>query len=283
MSLVIIDQISLPAHQTNEDRLGASGDLAWVIDGATDVLDSPLTNAPSDASWIARHLDDALAAHARAPSCTLEALPQRLAADTAQAFAQVARRPPVARYEHPSAAALIVQSVPGGITCLSISDCSLLISQQGTVRRFGVAEHEAADAGLASAIASHRAANATNPAETLLQRMRPSLQDMRSRMNCVNGYGVLSITPTPTSFVKHANIPLAPGAQLLLASDGFMRLVDVFHRYDAAALMREIAARGLKSMLAELRAVESADRDGATHPRIKTSDDASAILVELSA
>lgn len=283
MPLVVVDQISLPGSGVNEDRVGAHGDLAWVIDGATDVLDRPLTDAPSDASWTAHHLDAALAMHARAPACDFEQLPQWLAADMARTFRNAARRPPIARHEHPSAAAVIINAVPGGITCLSIADCSLLIVQDGAVRRFGVTEEDAADARLADAIAAHRQTDQHYQSRTLLQRMRPALQTMRDRMNCDDGYGVLSITPTPQAFVRSARMPLSPGARLLLASDGFMRLIDVFRHYDASALMQEISTRGLESLLAELRTIETADRDGTRHPRIKASDDASAILVELTA
>lgn len=57
MPFVIIDCLSSASGRVNEDRAGAANDLAWVIDGATDVVDRPLTGATTDADWIAGQID----------------------------------------------------------------------------------------------------------------------------------------------------------------------------------------------------------------------------------
>jgi len=41
--LADIDINSLAANEVNEDRAGIAGAMAWVIDGATDLIDTPLT------------------------------------------------------------------------------------------------------------------------------------------------------------------------------------------------------------------------------------------------
>ena len=60
MPFVTVDCQTSASGQVNEDRAGAVNDLAWVIDGATDVVETPLTRALSDADWIAGRLDAAL-------------------------------------------------------------------------------------------------------------------------------------------------------------------------------------------------------------------------------
>ena len=53
--LTFIEAISLAGDRAkqNDDACGFTGNRAWVIDGATDMHDAPLTGVASDASWIA--------------------------------------------------------------------------------------------------------------------------------------------------------------------------------------------------------------------------------------
>ena len=58
----------------------------------------------------------------------------------------------------------------------------------------------------------------------------------RAAMNEPDGYGVFSITPTP----RHFEIDMPAGGHALLASDGLMRLVDVFKLYTALDLLSAV-------------------------------------------
>jgi hypothetical protein len=50
MKLEILDIVSSGATAVNQDRAGAPGARAWVIDGATDVLEAPLISDTTDAA-----------------------------------------------------------------------------------------------------------------------------------------------------------------------------------------------------------------------------------------
>ena len=53
--LTFVEAISLAGDRSkqNDDASGFAGPRAWVLDGATDLHDAPLSGAKSDASWIA--------------------------------------------------------------------------------------------------------------------------------------------------------------------------------------------------------------------------------------
>jgi hypothetical protein len=95
-------------------------------------------------------------------------------------------------------------------------------------------------------------------------------------------YGVFSITPTPRHFVKAGQIAMPAGGHVLLASDGLMRLVDVFRLYTAVELF--VAARdgGLAPLIRLLRTVEHDDIHGHRYPRAKVHDDATGLLLRWS-
>jgi hypothetical protein len=69
----------------------------------------------------------------------------------------------------------------------------------------------------------------------------------------------------------------------LLATDGFMRLVDLFGRYTPDEVMCLAGGIGLAKLARELREMEAADGDCLHVPRTKPHDDASAILLEIVA
>ena len=64
-------------------------------------------------------------------------------------------------------------------------------------------------------------------------------------------------------------------------SDGFYRLVSPYGRYTDAALIEAANAKGLGPLMQELRALEANPEDDAKVGRFKTSDDATALLLEV--
>lgn len=303
MPLRLIDQISTAGGGVNEDRTALAGTYAWVFDGATDVLDEPLTTAATDADWIAGTLDANLRAYAANPVCAFADLSEHLTASLSDAFAAEARRQPRAPHEHPSASGLILKYNAGVLSHISIGDCSMIVADEanGEVHRCGISDDEAGDIKLNPVIRAHLDAQAADvqasiavpdahprrsssnetPNSSLLETMRPKLQLMRARMNREDGYGVFSITPTPDIFIRSGFMSVASGTRILLATDGFMRLVDVFRRYDPESLLAAASRRGLAELLDELRTLERCRETLAGKPRIKPNDDASALLIEV--
>lgn len=275
-----IDIATLAGSAVNEDRAGAAGTLAWVIDGATDVVEAPLTQASSDASWFAETLDLALKELAHAPPADLAELPSVLAEHARQEFELATLRSPEGRHEHPSATGVIVRIEQGGrLNFVSIGDCALLVATTEGVTRIGVEAEDAGDPWVADAIRAFRAQRPDAPAAAARADLWPKLRAGRAAMNTPEGYGVFSITETPAHFVRSGAHTLAPGTHVLLASDGLMRLVDVFGRYTSQELFEAIIARGLADLVEEVRALEHEDAECIAFPRAKRHDDASGLLI----
>ncbi|MFX8437380.1 hypothetical protein ABTL87_19685, partial [Acinetobacter baumannii] len=73
-----------------------------------------------------------------------------------------------------------------------------------------------------------------------------------------------------------AVLPCSVGDELLLMSDGFAALIDVYGLHDEAGLFAELATGGLTGLALQLRAIEQEDGDFGRFPRFKGSDDATA-------
>src|SRR5271166_282771 len=127
MPYVVIDCLTSASGRVNEDRAGAANDLAWVIDGATDVVEDPLTGAATDADWIAGRLDAVFFALSATPPADLSLLPTLTAARLAREFDFEARRAPIGKTEHPRLPPSWCEpAIPDWIMCaLETAHCSL--------------------------------------------------------------------------------------------------------------------------------------------------------------
>jgi hypothetical protein len=102
-----------------------------------------------------------------------------------------------------------------------------------------------------------------------------------SRMNREGGYWIASVDPRAADFAQGGSVPCRPGSRFLLASDGFATAQEVFGPIASwADILRGTVP--LHDVLAGIRAAERADPDCVSHPRLKPSDDASAVLVEVT-
>jgi hypothetical protein len=110
------------------------------------------------------------------------------------------------------------------------------------------------------------------------------LPALRNARNAVN-HGSDWLFGPDAACADHAKddcVIIAPGSQVLLASDGFLALASDYARYTPEALFEAALVRGLSPLGEELREIEAADPDGIAYPRFKRSDDATALLLRVS-
>lgn len=281
MAFRIHDTLSLASGDANDDRVGAWHDRAWVIDGATDIGSEPLTGTASDAGWFAGEIHDLLSSPSFPLSGDLADIPARLATEVGPRFEAVRSRNPIDRFEHPSAAGIVIRVEGRRLDYVSVGDCTLIVAQGGAAVRLGAELSDAGDRQLAAAISAFHNENSEATADSARQHVWPQIRAQRNRLNTPTGYGVFSITPPPPDFVRVGHVLLDPDALILLASDGLMRLVDVYRQMSIDRLVREVRTRGLVSVAATLRAIEADDGRNQRYPRAKTTDDASGLLLSV--
>jgi hypothetical protein len=106
------------------------------------------------------------------------------------------------------------------------------------------------------------------------------LRAARSRINSGNNW-LFSPEPRAAAHVSRRTVKKTSGP-LLIASDGFLALATDYGAYDAMGLIRAACAKGLAALGAELRAIENDDPLGEKFARFKKSDDATALLIEIT-
>jgi hypothetical protein len=116
------------------------------------------------------------------------------------------------------------------------------------------------------------------------EKFLPALRASRNRVNKKGGDWLFAPDVKCATHAKEARLLVQPKSLILLASDGFFALVSDYGRYSAEGLMSAAAAQGgLAALGKELRAIEATDPKGLSFPRFKSSDDATAVLLSLTA
>ncbi|MBL8545709.1 MAG: protein phosphatase 2C domain-containing protein [Hyphomonadaceae bacterium] len=275
--LTFVEAISLAGDRAkqNDDTLGFQHKSAWVIDGATDLSETPVTKTASDASWIAQVANTSL--NAWTYGDLREAV--RSASETAAStFSYLTRGQTIERWQLPTASLLMItENERGVIDGVDLGDCRVFALDADGVQVVG--GHDGLDDEV------KLAASQPDADKPLLKR-KAAIETLRRNRAAINQEGgrfwTFGLHPACADHARAWTLSLKRPAHILLMTDGFAALTDRYRAYEPAALVKAAIAVGLQELGRELRAIEVADAAGSQHPRFKQSDDATAILLRLT-
>ena len=279
----LLDSISFPGSKlgggmktgTGDDRYAFDEAAGWVcvVDGATDVGPVRIfAAAESDAARYAEIFAETIVRHPadarEIPQAWFARLLPRLRAAIEREVKIPLKDAPLASY--PTAAATWVRHRKGRLEGATLGDSIAIVkSPDGAVTVFGEAGKAADEQGRAKTVM------AMTPEDQLKW-----LQDVRAIHNTRGGYWVFGVQPEAAEHIVHQSCDAPAGTKALVMSDGFYRLVSPYERYTDEGLVDAVMDRGLGALMRELREMEASPEDDARIGRFKTSDDATALLVE---
>jgi serine/threonine protein phosphatase PrpC len=279
----IIDSLSVPGatDKPNEDAFAYAPHVAVVFDGATPLGES-LLPGPSDAQWIARFAARRLTAHAEDGEGGLRDWLRAAAADAQKSFTALRHRAPQEVYETPLASMIAASLSGDDIETLWFGDCALLLQEAtGAVHLIGdTITKRGAERARVQQLA--RAAGRGPAAPGVRKEFLPGLRAARNQVNTAKGGWAFTPDPACAAHASSAHMKVAPGAVVLLASDGFLALISDYDAYDPHTLLAAAQSHGLRALGTELRTIESEDPEGSAFPRFKKSDDATALLLRVT-
>lgn len=284
-SLTPLTAATQPGTKINEDGYGhwpaKAPRAAWVLDGVTGINDRALLPGPTDAAWFVAQVQEVLPA-------LLSRAPDMPAADLIGALVEELERRQSAAWldaggadgrETPAASFTLVRLIGADIEVLRLGDCLVLLeTADGAVTVMDHPVLAAIEAETRSALLTLRAQGITDPKQAFAAMM-PRLRAERLRRNLPDGYGVLAAERSCLAMMHLDRIPAQSVRRILLASDGYYRLVDHYGAASDAQLVRHTAERGAEAMLQQLRGIEAEDPLAMRYPRLKIADDATALLL----
>ncbi|KQZ95622.1 hypothetical protein ASD74_12485 [Rhizobium sp. Root564] len=286
MQIDVIDSISDPGkpERANEDRLAWNASSAFVVDGATGLGDQQfMTGFGSDAAWIAEFAAKRLMSEVT-PEADFADIIRRISQDARISFEALAGDQP--RYAWPVAALAGLRVTPNGMQFAGLGDSVAYILHDDGREESLMAlpdaferEQAAASAHIARLGGIGAAGMATSDPKTLAD-----LRRNRERQNTADGtVWSLSLVPETADHIAAATIDIACGATAIICSDGLADLVSLYGQYTPSSLIRRAVTAGLPSLIKELRQLErEIDPEGLRYPRLKQSDDTTAILCRIT-
>lgn len=279
----VIEGLSLPGspERVNEDALGAGKSIAFVLDGVTALADTPVMPGKSDAAWASHVARDLLVAHEA--TSDLRTLVGDVARDIAARFEAERLRPPAARYEIPWTTLSMIRVADGRLDVAFVGDSRVLVetATDDEVHNFGINPSRSAfETRLAEKMLAARKGQ-TLGVESIRAIVLPDLRRSRDTVNTPQGFWLLGPDAAVGQHISVASLELKGPATVLLATDGFYALVEDYKRYGDRELIATAQTLGLSILARELRHIEDDDPEGVKYPRMKKSDDATALLVRV--
>jgi hypothetical protein len=271
----VLDRISWPGHpeKPNEDICGVSGDWAWVIDTSIFPGTKPVMHEKSADERLSN-----LAPQAQDGVTLL----RHVMEEARTAYRAVA---PAERHDDfvtwPLGAMTLVRRRGSVLDAWTFGDTTAYVRQpDGTVATLGDAPG-LRDAEAAKAAELMRQAG-SRPTAILDEPVFLAWLGERRERQRKSGIpaALLSVNPEAVDRLRHETAPCEDGTVILLASDGFSALVDLYGAMDAEAVVEAALTSGLEPLVRLAREIETErDPDGKLYPRFKQSDDATAVLL----
>jgi hypothetical protein len=272
-----LDRLSLPGSRVNEDGIGLCGPFAWVIDGATGLSDEQFTSGGSDAAWLAGLVGDRLMDLAGEEG---DAVMSRLEADIHSIFRETtAHVLEVGDHHAPSACLGLVEVHPGEggqdrVQGCFLGDVIALVPTERGIVRWTDERAKPFEKKTLAALGAREHAPGSIP-----EAVKRQILENRTKLNRPDGYWVVNPLRPWAGRELRFEAQVKPGEPIVLATDGFMRLVDVFGAYSDTALHARLAAGKGPDLMQELRERERSDLLAGAYPRVKTHDDATFLVI----
>ncbi len=186
-------------------------------------------------------------------------------------------------FEVPSAGMALIKIDEGYLEYGVLGDCRIFVlKENGQKISIGDSPLEKLDREVINRISELRYEKGFKDYGEIKEQILPLLQKNRSLMNTDEGYWILSLNPEASNHMNQGTIKVMDGDVVLLVTDGFYRIVDIFKKVHRSDLVQAALEQGLQGIIEELRQLEQADFDCLNYPRLKVSDDATALLLRIS-
>ncbi|MGB9859483.1 MAG: PP2C family serine/threonine-protein phosphatase [Moorellaceae bacterium] len=278
MKLSRLEAISLSGGPVNHDLCGYENNTFWVMDGATPLSPSYTPSADAELRGLMDRLEQVIRSKSKEVSLSLNEILISAAQEIERDLGDMKGRK---RWELPSCAVAVVRIHEKHIEYLVLGDVVIVLRSNEVLKVITdhsvkhldeIAVKEKLHWQLTQGISSSDARKA----------ILPLLRENRALMNEPGGYWIFNGSVAAVEHALSGVLPVENDTQLLLATDGFSRLVDTFPAYPSwASLLEALQTSSLERIANMLREIEESDRECLKYPRFSTFDDATAIYMEL--
>ncbi|GGO75929.1 protein phosphatase 2C domain-containing protein [Nonomuraea cavernae] len=271
LRVVDITQSPGSTSEPTADRVGFSGNIAWVIDGATDFTDERTLPDISNVQWLVNLLDKTLLEiGASNKSTDLNLIFERLGEDTRAALAAIGSQ---GLRNHPCCSIGLAVFSDRVVRLGRIGDATL-IAYQG----------EQVIGDVSTDFFEHRETQAVRQSQEGQQTEAEIIEAMFARrLEYIRGLhreSVFSGHPEAVFRIHTETFPLDSVDTVLICTDGFARCIDDYKIIKSwADLKVDVHRHGLKEIASRIRKFEAQGQSNPSPTKFKQSDDLAAIIL----
>ena len=290
LAMDVVSTLSSTGRKVNEDFIHLQPNRwAMLLDGSSGLMPNVLVphlqgRFQSDAQWFVHTFAHAFA-QVEQPSTPLPTAVEQALALVEQQYQAI----PIAdhlrgfAYEPSASLAIFRNTQESGPELFLLGDCTAIWD--------GGVYHDPAVSRLddrAIQLCMHLSDTTGQPPAEVIQSpaMRAKLLEHREKKNHPeqpDGYTVLAPHTGLAQYGTHLSLSGQGVHHVFLMSDGLAAGYQSYHLEPGPQeYLHAACSQGLSSLLSRVRAVEQADQDLRQFPRLKPSDDASGVLVELA-
>jgi serine/threonine protein phosphatase PrpC len=262
----------------NEDIYGVTQHGAFIMDGASALVDSNYTSAENDVVWMVHWWHDYLKAHLDHLDLPLHNILEAGVHAFNEAFSTFKPVESLSSLEQVSSALAVVRKVNGRLECFVLGDAEISLKDKtGQVQVITDDSLKHLDAKVIAMMNGNDHRQNFCVFKDFTAEELALLRQHRMQMNTKGGYYILAHDPVAIQNGIYHAVPLDSLESCLLTTDGISPL-DRFYQRDE--LIEAFRARGLEPLVEELRKHEKEDASKVKLQRLKTHDDATVVLIE---
>lgn len=288
--MIIKDYLTIPGTSSfNQDQFGfvlaGSSAACWVIDGATPIGDTSFIPNANDTSWFVQHVHqelNKLSLKEGTPDDIFKSVIQNVASlyDT---MVRGIDKVPIELRPLAAISWIRITKIANNylIEYAGFADCYAIIQQSNgnniLLNDFNVYDNT---------IIENKIINLYKQGildqDLLRKYLVEDLKHARIKQNLERTSQILGLQVDAINNISKKTLSLDCPFHILLASDGFFRIVDMYKLYSVGELLSKAIKHGLGSIYNELSNLENIDNLCLKYPRIKVSDDITALLTFIS-
>lgn len=269
----------------NEDLVGFSNNMYWLLDGATIPENQEILNG-CDAVWLVKqisyHLNiNSLNSEEKSLEEILEISLKGVQNDF---FTKTALTMEQTKNHYiPSATLVLIRVLDNYIEYLVLGDSTLLIETDLSFVEITDKRLKSVAIDERKAIVDLVATGISYNHKNVHELHKKLVAKEQALLNVEGGYWMSSIEPNASKHALYGKIGFSRNARIALLSDGLTRAYTHFPICDSwESLLNYLKIYGVESCILKVRDYENEDSTGITYKRTKSSDDASGLYLEIT-
>lgn len=272
--------INKSIKKVNEDITYADEDMAWVLDGATGLIEKNLTSSESDARWFVNEWDKYLKDNLKDKCRTIREIVLEGIGIIRERFYKECGLDYIEEIKRPSASISIVRKNGEIIEYFMLGDCTLLIKDiYNNVSKIKDKSLEKFDNRAISEMIKVRDENNISWIEAR-KIIKPILIENRLLKNTQDGYWILEFDKEAVNHCIEGRLVANEIKNLALMSDGFSAIIDTYKYCNEDELIERLIKLGVENTYELIREIEEEDKDILKYYRLKKGDDSSIVFIK---